>query len=120
MEALLEPLLFKEGVGVEAVRLAFRDPFVLSLSNDGLRILPFDRLRTNDVFCSLRIDQVTQSRQKPSQRFARARRRHQQSMPPLSSRIEHLQLMPPGFPPARREPVGDNGRQGDQMFSKLM
>ena len=117
VQALLEPRLFRGGVGAGAVRLAFRDPFVLSLSKDGLRTLPFDGLRANGVFCSLRIDQVTQRRQKPRQRLTRPGGRHQQSMPPLASRIEHLQLMPPGFPPARREPISDNRGDKFKLFS---
>ena len=58
-----------------------------------------------------RIYEVCKGRQKARQRFPRTSRGHKQGMSHFARCIQHLQLMPPWLPAARREPVGDDGWQ---------
>ena len=62
-----------------------------------------------------RLDQFGQRRQEAGQRLARAGRRDQQGVIACAALRQHLQLMPPRSPPARREPVGQ--RLGERGLS---
>ena len=58
------------------------------------------------------VGQIGQRGEKPRQRLARSRRRHQQRMIAGPRRRDHFELVPPRRPATLREPVGDGGGEG--------